>query len=87
MTSHQTHLLAADGGTSPFIFVIIGLMFVMALVQTLRPQLLWRANRPFQKPFVKDYDATEPSAKGYAVQRMSGVVVMVALVVILVMNL
>ncbi|MEG8274869.1 DUF6199 family natural product biosynthesis protein [Streptomyces sp. AHA2] len=55
------------------IIVILCVMAVMGLVQVVRPDLLWKVNRPLQKPFVKDYDATEPSAKGYLLMRVTGV--------------
>ncbi|MEU1015694.1 DUF6199 family natural product biosynthesis protein [Streptomyces sp. NPDC005900] len=60
---------------------------VMAAVQVVKPQLLWRVNRPLQKPFVKDYDATEPTRAGYLMERAVGAVVLVAAVVMLVAQL
>ncbi|MEU4796981.1 DUF6199 family natural product biosynthesis protein [Streptomyces sp. NPDC023327] len=60
---------------------------VMAAVQVVKPQLLWRVNRPLQKPFVKDYDATEPTPAGYLMERAVGAVVLVAAVVMLVAQL
>ncbi|GAB1332460.1 DUF6199 family natural product biosynthesis protein [Streptomyces sp. NPDC093260] len=53
--------------------VLLCLMAAMGLVQVLRPQLLWKMNRPLQRPFVKDYDATEPTARGYLMTRLVGV--------------
>ncbi|WP_219819121.1 DUF6199 family natural product biosynthesis protein, partial [Streptomyces sp. SM9] len=50
--------------------VLLSLFVAMALVQVVRPQLLWRLNRPLQKPFVKDYDATEPTRAGYTMTRV-----------------
>ncbi|WP_320777010.1 DUF6199 family natural product biosynthesis protein [Streptomyces sp. CRN 30] len=47
---------------------------VMGLIQVVRPQLLWQLNRPLQRPFVKDYDATEPSPAGYLMMRVTGVI-------------
>ncbi|MEU6485753.1 DUF6199 family natural product biosynthesis protein [Streptomyces sp. NPDC046887] len=67
----------SEGGTSPFFYAFLALFFVMGVVQVVRPQLLWRLNRPLQKPFVKDYDATEPNARGYAIQRVVGVVFLI----------
>ncbi|CAM5254940.1 putative protein OS=Streptomyces tendae OX=1932 GN=F3L20_19020 PE=4 SV=1 [Streptomyces tendae] len=64
--------------------VILSLFIVMALVQVARPQLLWKLNRPLQKPFVKDYDASEPSSAGYTMQRVVGGVVLVAAITMLV---
>ncbi|NEB80442.1 hypothetical protein G3I40_35310 [Streptomyces sp. SID14478] len=54
------------------VYVLLCVFAVMGLVH--RPQLLWRANRPFQRPFVKDYDATEPTTAGYTMTRIVGVV-------------
>ncbi|MFJ8043736.1 DUF6199 family natural product biosynthesis protein [Kitasatospora sp. NPDC096147] len=48
-------------------------VFVVGLIQVIRPQLLWGMNRRLQKGWVKDPDAAEPTAKGYAVQRVVGV--------------
>ncbi|MFE2052596.1 DUF6199 family natural product biosynthesis protein [Streptomyces sp. NPDC059459] len=67
--------------------VILCLFIVMATVQVARPQLLWRLNRPLQKPFVKDYDATEPSPAGYTMQRAVGAAVLIAAVAMLVVEL
>ncbi|MFG3246896.1 DUF6199 family natural product biosynthesis protein [Streptomyces sp. NPDC048187] len=67
--------------------VILCLFIVMALVQVVKPQLLWRLNRPLQKPFVKDYDASEPSAAGYTMQRVVGGIVLVAATAMLVVAL
>ncbi|MFE9704404.1 hypothetical protein EV562_105126 [Streptomyces sp. BK208] len=67
--------------------VILSLFIVMALVQVVRPQLLWKLNRPLQKPFVKDYDASEPSPAGYTMQRVVGGVVLVAAITMLVVAL
>nr|WP_241692112.1 MULTISPECIES: DUF6199 family natural product biosynthesis protein [Streptomyces] len=53
----------------------------------MRPQLLWRLNRPLQKPFVKDYDATEPTRAGYTMTRVVGVVVLIAAVTMLITSL
>lgn len=64
--------------------VLLSLFVAMALVQVVRPQLLWRLNRPLQKPFVKDYDATEPTRAGYTMTRVVGVVVLIAAVTMLI---
>ncbi|MFF9312570.1 DUF6199 family natural product biosynthesis protein [Streptomyces sp. NPDC014748] len=53
--------------------VLLCLMAAMGLVQVLRPRLLWKTNRPLQRPFVEDYDATEPTARGYPMTRLVGV--------------
>ncbi|MEU2563332.1 DUF6199 family natural product biosynthesis protein [Streptomyces longispororuber] len=67
--------------------VLLCLFIVMALVQVVRPQLLWKVNRPLQAPFVKDYDATEPTKAGYAMTRGIGVVVLVMAIGMLVVIL
>ncbi|GHI46519.1 DUF6199 family natural product biosynthesis protein [Streptomyces albidoflavus] len=67
--------------------VLLSLFVAMALVQVVRPQLLWRLNRPLQKPFVKDYDATEPTRAGYTMTRVDGVVVLIAAVTMLITSL
>lgn len=54
--------------------VMLCFVLVAGLVQVIRPQLFWKANRPLQRPFVRDYNATEPTAKGYLVGRLIGVV-------------
>ncbi|MEU9917774.1 DUF6199 family natural product biosynthesis protein [Streptomyces sp. NPDC051001] len=53
--------------------VVLCFFMVMGLIQVFRPQLLWKANRPLQRPFVKDYDATEPTKAGYTMSRVVGV--------------
>ncbi|MFE0219514.1 DUF6199 family natural product biosynthesis protein [Streptomyces albidoflavus] len=67
--------------------VLLSLFVAMALVQVVRPQLLWRLNRPLQKPFVKDYDATEPTRAGYTMTRVVGVVVLITAVTMLITSL
>lgn len=67
--------------------VLLSLFVAMALVQVVRPQLLWRLNRPLQKPFVKDYDATEPTRAGHTMTRVVGVVVLIAAVTMLITSL
>jgi hypothetical protein len=66
---------------------ILCVFLLIGLVQVVRPQLLWRANRPLQRPFVRDYDATEPTGKGYLVMRISGAVFLGAALWMLVQNL
>ncbi|MEU6394765.1 DUF6199 family natural product biosynthesis protein [Streptomyces sp. NPDC046939] len=53
-------------------YVLLGLFAVMGLIQLVKPQLPWRMNRPLQRPFVKDYEATEPTATGYTMMRITG---------------
>ncbi|MFJ8871757.1 DUF6199 family natural product biosynthesis protein, partial [Streptomyces sp. NPDC102473] len=48
-----------ERGALPMTIVILCLFVMMGLVQVIRPQLLWKMNRPLQAPFVKNYDATE----------------------------
>ncbi|MYS95741.1 hypothetical protein GTY58_00005 [Streptomyces sp. SID5469] len=48
-------------------------LLIMGFIQVTRPQLLWKANRNLQRGWVKDPDATEPTSKGYAMQRVTGV--------------
>jgi hypothetical protein len=63
------------------VFLLIGLL------QVVRPQLLRRADCLLQRPFVRDYDTTEPTAKGYPVMRISGAVFLGAAFWMLVQNL
>ncbi|MGW7266965.1 DUF6199 family natural product biosynthesis protein [Streptomyces sp. NPDC054842] len=67
--------------------VILCVFLVVGLVQVVRPRLLWKANRPLQRPFVRDYDATEPTRKGYLMMRVSGAVFLAAATWMLVQNL
>ncbi|WP_331728798.1 DUF6199 family natural product biosynthesis protein (plasmid) [Streptomyces sp. NBC_00028] len=55
------------------VVVLLCVFIAIGLVQVFRPQLLWKANRPLQRPFVKDFDATEPTKAGYAMSRFIGV--------------
>lgn len=68
-------VLADSGGDSgsPVPVVVLCLLLVVGLVQVVRPQWLWRANRNLQRGWVRDPDATEPTRRGYAMQRVSGV--------------
>ncbi|MFJ4435294.1 DUF6199 family natural product biosynthesis protein [Streptomyces sp. NPDC088923] len=84
MTSHHVLPLAEAHHPSPLSFVFLAIIFTLSVTQLLNPRLFWRANRPFQRPFVKDYDATEPSAKGYAAMRLTAGIVAAACVVFLV---
>ncbi|GAA1948342.1 hypothetical protein GCM10009837_87470 [Streptomyces durmitorensis] len=67
---------ASDGDSSPVLIPLLCLFLIMGLVQVIRPQLLWRMNRNMQRGWVKDPDATEPTSKGYAMKRASGVLVL-----------
>ncbi|MFI9769537.1 DUF6199 family natural product biosynthesis protein [Streptomyces sp. NPDC052415] len=63
----------SDGGG--WVFVLILCFFlVMGLVQVVRPQLLWKANSRLQRGWVKNPEATEPTSKGYAMNRVVGVI-------------
>ncbi|MFH8796907.1 DUF6199 family natural product biosynthesis protein [Streptomyces sp. NPDC017941] len=67
---------ASDGDSSPVLIPFLCLFLVMGLVQVIRPQLLWRMNRNMQRGWVRDPDATEPTSKGYAMTRVTGVLVL-----------
>ncbi|MFF3646510.1 DUF6199 family natural product biosynthesis protein [Streptomyces sp. NPDC002564] len=69
------------------IVVLLCLFALMGLVQVIKPQLLWRMNRPLQRPFVRDYDATEPTKAGYTMTRVVGVVFLVAVAWMLITHL
>ncbi|GAA5074919.1 DUF6199 family natural product biosynthesis protein [Streptomyces similanensis] len=78
---------ASEGGTSgPVLIPILCLLLVMGLVQVIRPQLLWRLNSRLQRGWVKNPEATEPTRKGYAVQRVSGVLFLAGVVWMLVLQ-
>ncbi|MFF6888760.1 DUF6199 family natural product biosynthesis protein [Streptomyces sp. NPDC012421] len=68
----QTHTASA---THDAVLVpLLCLFLVMGLVQVVHPRLLWRMNARLRKGWVRNTDATEPTSKGYALQRVSGVV-------------
>ncbi|MGW5733258.1 MULTISPECIES: DUF6199 family natural product biosynthesis protein [Streptomyces] len=67
---------ASDGGGSPVLIPFLCVFLVMGLVQVIRPQLLWKLNRSLQRGWVKDPDGTEPTSRGYAMTRVSGVLVL-----------
>ncbi|WP_245001684.1 DUF6199 family natural product biosynthesis protein [Streptomyces alfalfae] len=62
-----------DGG-SPLSVLILCLLLVAGVVQVVRPQLLWKANARLQRGWVKNPEATEPTGKGYAMNRAVGVI-------------
>ncbi|MFI8252029.1 DUF6199 family natural product biosynthesis protein [Streptomyces filamentosus] len=68
----------ASGTSSALLIPLLCLFLVLGLLQVVRPQLLWRANARLQKGWVKDPGATEPTGKGYAVQRITGVIFLAA---------
>ncbi|WP_167536294.1 DUF6199 family natural product biosynthesis protein [Streptomyces ficellus] len=68
--------VAAGGDGGNFLLIpFLGLFLVMGLVQVIRPQLLWKMNRSLQRGWVKNPDATEPTRKGYTMDRAIGVLV------------
>ncbi|MEV8465106.1 DUF6199 family natural product biosynthesis protein [Streptomyces griseosporeus] len=62
------------GGPNPALIAFLCLFLIMGLVQVIRPQLLWRVNSRMQRGWVKDPEGTEPTGKGYAMQRVTGVI-------------
>ena len=65
---------AADSGdSSPVLIAFLCLFLIMGLVQVIRPQLIWRLNSRMQRGWVKNPEGTEPTGKGYAMQRVTGV--------------
>ncbi|MFF3349648.1 DUF6199 family natural product biosynthesis protein [Streptomyces sp. NPDC002779] len=62
-----------DGGSWVFVLVLC-FFLVMGLIQVVRPQLLWKANSRLQRGWVKNPEATEPTSKGYAMNRVVGVI-------------
>ncbi|MFF7199227.1 MULTISPECIES: DUF6199 family natural product biosynthesis protein [unclassified Streptomyces] len=67
--------------------VVACIFLVMGVLQVFRPQLLWRANRRLQEGWVRDPAGTEPTARGYAVQRIIGVVFLAVAVWVLIQQL
>ncbi|MFJ8546048.1 DUF6199 family natural product biosynthesis protein [Streptomyces sp. NPDC093586] len=64
---------SGDGGTDPALIAILCLFLVMGLVRVVRPRLLWRLDSRMQRGWVKNPEATEPTGKGYALHRVTGV--------------
>ncbi|MGW4951260.1 DUF6199 family natural product biosynthesis protein [Streptomyces parvulus] len=62
------------GGGSPVFILVLCFFLVMGVIQVVRPQLLWRANARLQRGWVRSPEATEPTSKGYAMNRVVGVV-------------
>lgn len=73
MTHNSVVQAASDGGSNPVLIPLLCFFLIMGLIQVLRPQLLWKLNRNMQRGWVKNPDATEPTSKGYALQRVTGV--------------
>ncbi|MFF4402436.1 DUF6199 family natural product biosynthesis protein [Streptomyces sp. NPDC001480] len=86
---HDEMLRASSGGgdASPALIPVLCLFLIMGLVQVIRPQLLWRLNSRLQRGWVKDPDAAEPTGKGYAMQRVTGVVFLAVAVWMLVQQI
>ncbi|MEU9592329.1 DUF6199 family natural product biosynthesis protein [Streptomyces sp. NPDC048193] len=63
----------SDGG-SPVFVLILCFFLIVGVVQVVRPQLLWKANSRLQRGWVKNPGATEPTGKGYAMNRAVGVI-------------
>jgi hypothetical protein len=55
-------------------FIVLAcFVFAVGLAQAVRPQLLWRMGRPLQRGWVRDPAGTEPTRRGYAMQRVVGI--------------
>ncbi|MFI1420829.1 DUF6199 family natural product biosynthesis protein [Streptomyces sp. NPDC020731] len=78
---------SGGGGTSPALVLFLCLFLIMGLVQVVRPQLLWRVNSRLQRGWVKDPEATEPTGKGYAMQRVTGVLFLAVATWMLIQNI
>ncbi|WP_411081357.1 DUF6199 family natural product biosynthesis protein [Streptomyces sp. cmx-18-6] len=87
MNSYAWTQAASDGDSSPVFIPIMCVLLAMGLIQVIRPQLLWKLNRNLQRGWVKDPDATEPTSKGYAMQRATGAIFLAVAIWILVMNI
>ncbi|WP_345940914.1 DUF6199 family natural product biosynthesis protein [Streptomyces sp. E2N166] len=61
-------------GSSPVFVLVLCFFLVMGVIQVVRPQLLWKANARLQRCWVKNPEATEPTSKGYAMNRAVGVI-------------
>ncbi|WP_223828639.1 DUF6199 family natural product biosynthesis protein [Streptomyces venezuelae] len=81
--NHDGVVQAASDG-NPAVVPLLCLFMIMGLVQVVRPQLLWKVNKNLQRGWVKDPDATEPTAKGYAMERAIGVIFLAGVVWMLV---
>ncbi|MFJ7147062.1 DUF6199 family natural product biosynthesis protein [Streptomyces sp. NPDC100445] len=71
---HSALVRAASesGGSRPFLILFLCLFLITGLVQVVRPRLLWRLNSRLQRGWVKDPAGTEPTRRGYAMSRVSG---------------
>jgi hypothetical protein len=75
-----------DSDTSPVLVLFLCLFLIMGLIQVVRPQLFWRVNGRLRRGWVKGPDATESTSKGYAVQRVTGVLFLAVSTRMLVQN-
>ncbi|MFF8868143.1 DUF6199 family natural product biosynthesis protein [Streptomyces sp. NPDC015139] len=66
-------IASESGESSPVLISFLCLFLIMGLVQVIRPQLIWRLNSRMQRGWVKDPEGTEPTGKGSAMQRVTGV--------------
>ncbi|MGA5318753.1 DUF6199 family natural product biosynthesis protein [Streptomyces pseudogriseolus] len=74
--SHDATVQAAsdsDGG-SPVFVLLLCFFLIMGAIQVVRPQLLWKANSRLQRGWVRNPEATEPTRKGYTMNRVVGVI-------------
>ncbi|GGU67981.1 DUF6199 family natural product biosynthesis protein [Streptomyces lavendofoliae] len=76
----------SDGG-SPVFALVLCIFLVMGVIQVVRPQLLWKANARLQRGWVKNPDATEPTSKGYAMNRVVGVLFLALVIWMLIQQL
>ncbi|MET9154453.1 DUF6199 family natural product biosynthesis protein [Streptomyces griseoflavus] len=83
----MTQTASEGGGNSPAFIPLMCLLMIMGLVQVVRPQLIWRLNSRLQRGWVKNPEATEPTRKGYTMQRVVGVLFLAAATWMLVQGL
>jgi hypothetical protein len=79
MTKNSIVQIASGNNVgSPFVILFLCFFLAVGLLQVVRPQLLWKLNSRMQKGWVKDPAGTEPTRRGYASQRVVGVIFLVA---------
>ncbi|MGW7277455.1 DUF6199 family natural product biosynthesis protein [Streptomyces sp. NPDC054844] len=74
--SHGAVVQAAtdsDGG-SPVFVVVLCFFLAMGVIQVVRPQVLWKVNARLRRGWVRNPDASDPTSKGYAMNRAVGVI-------------
>lgn len=76
-----------NGGGNPAVILLLCLFLIIGAVQVVRPQLLWKLNSRLQRGWVKNPEATEPTGKGYAMQRGTGVLFLAVATWILIQQL